>query len=45
MALLIAALCARKETVILNAESVDRGYERIDTTLRSLGAAIERTSD
>lgn len=45
MALLIAALCARKETVILNAESVDRGYERIDDALRNLGALITRKSD
>ncbi len=45
MALLVAALCARQETVILNAESVDRGYERIDEALRRLGAAIERTAD
>jgi UDP-N-acetylglucosamine 1-carboxyvinyltransferase len=42
MALLIAALAARKETVILNAESIDRGYERVDEELRRLGAAIER---
>lgn len=42
MALLIAALAARKETVILNAESIDRGYERVDDELRRLGASIER---
>jgi UDP-N-acetylglucosamine 1-carboxyvinyltransferase len=42
MALLIAALCARGETVIHNAESIDRGYERVDEELRRLGAAITR---
>ncbi|NLL83642.1 MAG: UDP-N-acetylglucosamine 1-carboxyvinyltransferase [Lentisphaerae bacterium] len=45
MALLIAALCARRETVVLNAESVDRGYEHIDTSLRNLGANIKRVPD
>lgn len=42
MALIIAALCARGESVIENAQMVDRGYERIDERLRSLGAEIER---
>ena len=42
MALLVAALCARGETVILNAESIDRGYERVEEELRRLGAAITR---
>jgi UDP-N-acetylglucosamine 1-carboxyvinyltransferase len=42
MALLVAALAARKQTVILNAESIDRGYERVDEELRRLGASIER---
>ena len=43
MALLAAALCARGRSVIMNAHQVDRGYERIDERLRSLGAKIERT--
>jgi len=42
MALLVAALCARGETVILNAESIDRGYERVEEELRRLGGAIAR---
>ena len=45
MALLIAALCAKGETVILNAGSIDRGYESIETELRRLGADIERVND
>ena len=44
MALVIAALCAKGETVIEQAEMVDRGYERIDARLRALGAKIERKS-
>jgi UDP-N-acetylglucosamine 1-carboxyvinyltransferase len=42
IALLIAALAARGETVILNACSIDRGYEEVDVRLRALGAAVER---
>lgn len=42
MALVIAALCAQGETLIQNAESIDRGYETIDAALRALGADIER---
>jgi len=42
MALIAAALCARGRSVIMNAHQVDRGYERIDERLRSLGAAISR---
>src|SRR5262249_42730824 len=45
MALLGAALCARGRSVILNAHQVDRGYERIDERLRSLGAEIARASE
>jgi UDP-N-acetylglucosamine 1-carboxyvinyltransferase len=44
MALIAAALCARGRSVILNAHQVDRGYERIDERLRSLGAEITRAS-
>ncbi|MDH3686330.1 MAG: UDP-N-acetylglucosamine 1-carboxyvinyltransferase [Myxococcales bacterium] len=43
MALLAAALCARGRSVIMNAHQVDRGYEAIDSRLRSLGAEIRRT--
>jgi UDP-N-acetylglucosamine 1-carboxyvinyltransferase len=42
MALIGAALCARGTSVIMNARQVDRGYERIDERLRSLGAHITR---
>ena len=42
MALIGAALCARGRSVIMNAHQVDRGYERIDERLRSLGARITR---
>lgn len=42
MALLIAALCAKGESVIHNAETIDRGYERVEEKLRSLGADIVR---
>jgi UDP-N-acetylglucosamine 1-carboxyvinyltransferase len=42
MALIASALCARGRSIILNAHQVDRGYERIDERLRSLGAEITR---
>jgi len=42
MAMLLAALAAEGESVIHNIRQIDRGYERIDERLRSLGAAIER---
>jgi len=42
MALLIASLCACGESVIHNIDQIDRGYERIETKLQSLGARIER---
>ena len=40
--LLIAALCAKGESVIESAQSIDRGYERVDEKLRNLGADITR---
>jgi UDP-N-acetylglucosamine 1-carboxyvinyltransferase len=42
MALLIAALCAKGQSVIDNAQSIDRGYECVDEKLRALGADIVR---
>lgn len=42
MALLIAALCSTGQSVIENAGIVDRGYERIDSRLRQIGADITR---
>lgn len=41
-ALVIAALAAEGESVIENAELVDRGYERLDDMFASLGADIHR---
>ena len=42
IALVIAALCARGETAILNAESIDRGYVSVEDSLGALGAEITR---
>lgn len=45
MAMIIAALCAEGQSEIHNIVQIDRGFESIDTRLRSLGAQIERISD
>ncbi len=42
MSLLLAALCARGQSVIRNIRQIERGYENIDQKLRALGAHIER---
>jgi UDP-N-acetylglucosamine 1-carboxyvinyltransferase len=42
MALIAAALAAQGRSVIRNVQQVDRGYERVDERLRSLGARISR---
>ncbi len=42
MAHIIAALAAEGESIFHNIEEIDRGYEHIDTRLRSLGADITR---
>ncbi len=42
IALVIAALCAKGETTILNAESIDRGYVSVEKALGALGADIAR---
>ena len=42
LALVLAALAAKGESVIRNIGQIDRGYERIDEKLRSLGAKIIR---
>ena len=42
IALVIAALCAKGETRILNAESIDRGYVAVEKSLVALGANIVR---
>jgi UDP-N-acetylglucosamine 1-carboxyvinyltransferase len=44
MAILIAALCADGTSEIGNIRQIDRGYERIDERLRTLGARIERVA-
>ncbi len=44
VALLIAALSADGTSIIDNIEQIDRGYQNIDTRLRSLGAKIVRTN-
>ena len=43
IALVIAALVAKGETKILNAEAVDRGYEAVEREFAALGAKIVRT--
>jgi UDP-N-acetylglucosamine 1-carboxyvinyltransferase len=42
VAMLIAALSANGESVIQNADQIDRGYQYIDKRLQALGAQIER---
>lgn len=41
-AMVIAGLVAEGETTIANSELIDRGYEHIDTKLKSLGAIVHR---
>ncbi len=45
MALLIAALCAEGKSEISNIEQIDRGYERIERKLLSLGAKVKRVNE
>ena len=42
MAIVIAALCARGNSIIRNVYQVERGYERLTERLKSLGAQIKR---
>jgi UDP-N-acetylglucosamine 1-carboxyvinyltransferase len=42
VAMLIAALSAEGESIIQNADQIDRGYQYIDKRLQALGAQIER---
>ena len=42
VSLLIAALSAEGTSIISNIDQIDRGYQHIDTRLRSIGANIER---
>jgi UDP-N-acetylglucosamine 1-carboxyvinyltransferase len=41
----LAGLAAEGETIIDRVYHIDRGYERIEAKLRSLGANIERQRD
>lgn len=45
MSLLLAALAADGTSTIRNVSQIDRGYERVDEKLRSLGAKIDRVSE
>jgi UDP-N-acetylglucosamine 1-carboxyvinyltransferase len=40
--LIIAALCAKGQTIIEDVYQVDRGYEKIEERLKKLGADIKR---
>jgi UDP-N-acetylglucosamine 1-carboxyvinyltransferase len=42
MALVIAALAARGQSIIRKIGQIDRGYERVDEKIRALGGKIER---
>jgi len=44
IALLIAALISKGESVIENIEQIDRGYEKIEERLQKIGAEIKRIS-
>jgi UDP-N-acetylglucosamine 1-carboxyvinyltransferase len=43
-ALVLAGLAAAGETEIIGLEYIDRGYERLEETLSSLGAQVQRSS-
>jgi UDP-N-acetylglucosamine 1-carboxyvinyltransferase len=45
MAMLLAALCADGTSVINNVSQIERGNERIDERLKTLGARIERVDE
>lgn len=45
IALIIAGLMAKGETVIENIYQIDRGYEKIDERLRAIGADIKRVDN
>jgi UDP-N-acetylglucosamine 1-carboxyvinyltransferase len=45
MALVIAALSARGESVIRNVSQIDRGYQEVDRKLKALGADIIRVEE
>ena len=41
--MIIAGLIAQGQTVINNAENIDRGYEKIEERLNKIGAMIKRS--
>ncbi len=41
-AMVLAGLCAEGETTVTDVRYIERGYDRLDEKLRSLGARIER---
>ena len=41
-AMVIAALCAEGETIITDVRYIERGYDRLDEKLRSLGAKVKK---
>ncbi|MCC6298508.1 MAG: UDP-N-acetylglucosamine 1-carboxyvinyltransferase [Anaerolineales bacterium] len=45
MAILLAALAAKGQSVIRNIGQIERGYENVDGKLRALGAQIERVEE
>ena len=45
MALLLATLAAKGQSVIRNVRQIDRGYERVDEKLRQLGARVDRVEE
>jgi UDP-N-acetylglucosamine 1-carboxyvinyltransferase len=44
-ALVLAGLAAERETIVRRIYHLDRGYERLETKLRQLGAQIRREPD
>jgi UDP-N-acetylglucosamine 1-carboxyvinyltransferase len=45
MALLLASLAAKGQSTIRNIVQIERGYEKVDEKLRSLGASIRRVNE
>jgi UDP-N-acetylglucosamine 1-carboxyvinyltransferase len=45
MALLLASLSAKGQSIIRNVGQIDRGYERVDEKLRLLGASVQRVKE
>jgi UDP-N-acetylglucosamine 1-carboxyvinyltransferase len=45
MALVLAALAAKGQSVIRNINQIDRGYEKVDEKLKTLGAHITRKAE